>query len=138
MPPIRQWKASVAKTYWMASAGVFLASLALVLVGFGVTGWLSLRLWRRRSQLSNANKVIAVLATGLGLVGPIGTCLGLVKAFGAVGGESVDPSQRATILAEGIAEAMNWTAFALVVWMASGVAFLVATVLARSARNKHP
>jgi hypothetical protein len=34
-------------------------------------------------------------------------------AFAAVGGESVDPSQKACILAEGISEAMNCTAFGL-------------------------
>ncbi|HVY32467.1 MAG TPA: hypothetical protein VHB79_38280 [Polyangiaceae bacterium] len=33
----------------------------------------------------------------------------MIKAFGAVGGEGVDPSQKARILAEGISEAMNCT-----------------------------
>jgi biopolymer transport protein ExbB/TolQ len=58
--------------------------------------------------------------------GSIGTVAGLVKAFGAVAGESVDPSQRARILAEGISEAMNCTAFAMVVCsigMALGLAY---------------
>src|SRR5450755_2185343 len=45
--------------------------------------------------------------------GLFGTIVGLIKAFGAVGGESVDPSQKARILAEGISEAMNCTAFGL-------------------------
>jgi biopolymer transport protein ExbB len=47
------------------------------------------------------------------LSGLFGTIVGLIKAFGAVGGESVDPSQKARILAEGISEAMNCTAFGL-------------------------
>ena len=47
------------------------------------------------------------------LSGLFGTIVGLIKAFGAVGGESVDPIQKARILAEGISEAMNFTAFGL-------------------------
>ena len=39
--------------------------------------------------------------------------MGVLNSFGAVAGESVDPSQKARILAEGISEAMNCTAFAL-------------------------
>jgi biopolymer transport protein ExbB len=48
------------------------------------------------------------------LCGLFGTIIGLIRAFGAVGGESVDPSQKARILAEGISEAMNCTAFGLI------------------------
>jgi biopolymer transport protein ExbB len=47
------------------------------------------------------------------LCGLFGTIYGLIRAFGAVGGESVDPSQKARILAEGISEAMICTAFGL-------------------------
>ena len=44
----------------------------------------------------------------------------------AVGGESVDPSQKARILAEGISEAMNCTAFGLLAAIVAlmGFAFL--------------
>jgi len=48
------------------------------------------------------------------LSGLFGTITGLIKAFAAVGGESIDPSQKARILAEGISEAMNCTAFGLI------------------------
>jgi biopolymer transport protein ExbB/TolQ len=48
------------------------------------------------------------------LSGLFGTIVGLIKAFAAVGGESIDPSQKARILAEGISEAMNCTAFGLI------------------------
>ena len=47
------------------------------------------------------------------LCGLFGTIIGLIRAFGAVGGEGIDPSQKARILAEGISEAMNCTAFGL-------------------------
>jgi biopolymer transport protein ExbB/TolQ len=41
--------------------------------------------------------------------------MGLIKSFGSVGGASIDPSQKATILASGISEAMHCTAFGLAV-----------------------
>jgi biopolymer transport protein ExbB/TolQ len=44
-----------------------------------------------------------------------GTVMGLIKSFGSVGGASIDPSQKATILAKGISEAMHCTAFGLAV-----------------------
>lgn len=56
---------------------------------------------------------LALFANLAMLSGLLGTILGLIKSFGAVGGESVDPSQKARILAEGISEAMNCTAFGL-------------------------
>jgi biopolymer transport protein ExbB len=67
-------------------------------------------------ELPKINKMVGFLAMFANLAmlcGLFGTIVGLIKAFGAVGGESVDPSQKARILAEGIAEAMNCTAFGL-------------------------
>ena len=58
---------------------------------------------------------LALLANLAMLSGLLGTVTGLIMAFGAVSGESVDPSQKARILAQGISEAMNCTAFGLVV-----------------------
>jgi biopolymer transport protein ExbB/TolQ len=58
---------------------------------------------------------LALLSNLAMLSGLLGTIAGLIKSFGAVGGESVDPSQKARILAEGISEAMNCTAFGLIV-----------------------
>src|SRR5215831_11749300 len=57
---------------------------------------------------------LALFANLAMLNGLFGTIVGLIRAFGAVGGESVDPSQKARILAEGISEAMNCTAFGLI------------------------
>lgn len=47
------------------------------------------------------------------LVGLLATIAGLISSFRAVG--SVDPAQKAALLARGISEAMNGTAFGLVV-----------------------
>jgi biopolymer transport protein ExbB/TolQ len=66
---------------------------------------------REIPKLSTRTGYLALLSNLAMLSGLLGTIAGLIKSFGAVGGESVDPSQKARILAEGIAEAMNCTAF---------------------------
>ena len=66
---------------------------------------------------------LALFANLAMLCGLFGTIVGLIKAFGAVGGESVDPSQKARILAEGISEAMNCTAFGLLAAITALVGF---------------
>jgi biopolymer transport protein ExbB len=68
---------------------------------------------------------LALLANLSMLSGLLGTVSGLIVSFGAVSGESVDPSQKARILAEGISEAMNCTAFGLIVAILGLVAFAV-------------
>jgi biopolymer transport protein ExbB len=72
----------------------------------------------------------------LTISGAVGTLMGLVKVFGAIGAESVDPSQRARILAEGISEAMNCTAFSLAVWVPSAIAVLVITRKGKGAARR--
>jgi biopolymer transport protein ExbB len=93
-------------------------------------GVVALRLWRSRHELSIATRVVAVVAASAAMLGALGTLLGLIKVFGAVGGESVDPSQQARILGEGIAEAMNSTALALIGWVLS----VITLVLVRAKR----
>src|SRR3954453_8364210 len=70
---------------------------------------------REIPKISTRTGYLALLSNLAMLSGLLGTITGLIKSFGAVGGESVDPSQKARILAEGIAEAMNCTAFGLIV-----------------------
>jgi biopolymer transport protein ExbB/TolQ len=65
-------------------------------------------------KITKRTAFLALFANLAMLSGLFGTIVGLIKAFGAVGGESVDPSQKARILAEGISEAMNCTAFGLI------------------------
>ena len=77
-------------------------------------------------ELPKINKLVGFLALFANLAmlcGLFGTIVGLIKAFGAVGGESVDPSQKARILAEGISEAMNCTAFGLMAAITALVGF---------------
>jgi biopolymer transport protein ExbB len=68
---------------------------------------------REMPKINKRTSFLALFANLAMLSGLFGTITGLIKAFGAVGGESVDPSQKARILAEGISEAMNCTAFGL-------------------------
>ena len=70
---------------------------------------------REMPKITHRTGYLALFANLAMLSGLFGTIVGLIKAFGAVGGESVDPSQKARILAEGISEAMNCTAFGLIV-----------------------
>jgi len=69
---------------------------------------------REMPKIAKRTGFLALFANLAMLCGLFGTIVGLIKAFGAVGGESVDPSQKARILAEGISEAINCTAFGLI------------------------
>ncbi len=55
---------------------------------------------------------LGVLSNAATLTGLLGTIIGMIHCFAAVA--HVDPSQKATILAGGIAEAMNCTGFGLI------------------------
>ena len=59
------------------------------------------------AKISTRTGYLALLSNLAMLSGLLGTIAGLIKSFGAVGGESVDPSQKARILAEGISECLS-------------------------------
>src|SRR5262245_3245600 len=68
---------------------------------------------REMPKINKRTGYLALFANLAMLSGLFGTITGLFKAFGAVGRESVDSRQKARMLAEGITEAMNCTAFGL-------------------------
>jgi len=80
---------------------------------------------REIPRIAKNTGYLALLANLAMLSGLLGTVSGLIVSFGAVSGESVDPSQKARILAEGISEAMNCTAFGLMVAIMALIAFAV-------------
>jgi len=80
---------------------------------------------REMPKISKRTGFLAMFSNLAMLSGLFGTIVGLIKAFGAVGGESVDPSQKARILAEGISEAMNCTAFGLLSAIVALIGFSV-------------
>lgn len=81
------------------------------------------KLERRLSYLA----LIANISTLLGL---LGTISGLIKSFGAIA--LADPSQRQAILASGISEAMNATAFGLITAIMTMIAH---SILSNKANN---
>ena len=70
-------------------------------------------------------QALAGLAGASALFAATGTVMGLLKGFLSVGGESVEPSQKARNLAEGLSEAMNCTAFGFLVALPLAVALSV-------------
>ena len=68
---------------------------------------------RETPHLEKRIAFLAVLSNAATLFGLLGTIIGMIHCFEAVA--HVDPAQKATILAGGISEAMNCTAFGLIV-----------------------
>lgn len=68
---------------------------------------------REMPKIGTRTPFLGLLSNLSMLTGLFGTVLGLIKSFGAVSKPGVDQGQKATILAEGISEAMNCTAFGL-------------------------
>ncbi|MCC6746455.1 MAG: MotA/TolQ/ExbB proton channel family protein [Deltaproteobacteria bacterium] len=73
---------------------------------------------------------LAMIGNVATLMGLLGTIVGLIKSFAGVAG--IDPSQKATLLAKGISEAMNCTAFGLLVGIVSLLAFSVLNGMTQS------
>ncbi len=80
---------------------------------------------REIPKIAKRTGYLALLANLAMLTGLLGTVFGLIVSFGAVSGESVDPSQKARILAEGISEAMHCTFFGLTVAILALLGFAV-------------
>jgi len=67
---------------------------------------------REVPKLEARTGYLAVLSNAATLLGLLGTILGMIKSFASVA--TADPSEKSTMLAAGIAEAMNCTAFGLI------------------------
>ena len=72
-------------------------------------------------KIEHRTPYLALLANLAMLCGLLGTVSGLISAFGGVA--NADPSSKATILAHGIEEAMNCTAFGLAAAIVALVGF---------------
>jgi biopolymer transport protein ExbB len=68
---------------------------------------------RELPRLERRTLFLGMLANAAVLSGLLGTITGLIKSFGALGGASA--AEKTEMLSEGIAEAMNCTAFGLIV-----------------------
>jgi len=78
---------------------------------------------REKPLIEKRTGYLAMIGNVATLAGLLGTITGLIRAFAAVAG--VDPAQKATMLAAGISEAMNCTAFGLLVGIISLLCFSI-------------
>jgi biopolymer transport protein ExbB len=67
---------------------------------------------RELPKINARTPYLAMLANFAVMAGLLGTISGMIKAFGSVGGED-GAGDKATVLAEGISEALNCTAFGI-------------------------
>ena len=92
--------------------------------------------------MTRQQKWIGVLVAGSALMfAPIVALVvaipAIIHALAAVGGSSVDPANKSQVLADGIAEAMNATAFGVLFFLLGAIVAAVAiTKLVRTARAK--
>ena len=80
---------------------------------------------RELPKLNNRTPYLGMLANFAVMAGLLGTISGMIKSFGGVGGK--DASQKSAILAEGISEALNCTAFGIAVSLLGLVCFSTLT-----------
>ena len=82
---------------------------------------------RELPKIEHRTSYLALLSNLAMLSGLLGTITGLIAAFGAVGGHgggpAIDPARKAELLAGGISEAMNCTAYGLMVAILGLIAF---------------
>jgi len=78
---------------------------------------------RELPRIEKRTGYLAMIGNVATLMGLLGTITGLIKSFAGVAG--VDPSAKATLLAKGISEAMNCTAFGLMVGIGALLCFSV-------------
>lgn len=109
--------------------------IALSIAAVAGTARLLVLVWRRRARVGAPARVLAPFVAVVGLFGGGGTLWGLGTAFRAVAADGVDPPQKARYLAEGISEAMNCTAFGLLIWLPSAIAL---TLLAKKSAGAPP
>ncbi len=74
-------------------------------------------------RIEHRTPYLALLANLAMLSGLLGTVSGLITAFGAVA--NADPASKATLLAKGISEAMNCTAFGLLAAIVALIGFAI-------------
>ncbi len=78
---------------------------------------------REISNLDRRTGFLGMFGNVATLLGLLGTIVGMIHSFGAVA--SASPADRATLLSKGISEAMNCTAFGLIVAIPALVAYAI-------------
>jgi biopolymer transport protein ExbB/TolQ len=78
---------------------------------------------RELPRIEKRTGYLAMLGNVATLLGLLGTIIGLITCFAGVAG--VDASEKARVLSDGISEAMNCTAFGLIVAIPALIAFSI-------------
>jgi biopolymer transport protein ExbB/TolQ len=78
---------------------------------------------RELPKINARTPYLAMLANFAVMAGLVGTITGMIKSFGAVGEGDKGGSEKATVLADGISEALNCTAFGIGVSLLGLVGF---------------
>jgi biopolymer transport protein ExbB len=86
-----------------------------------VQGAMDQQALRELPMIEKRTGYLSMLSNLAMLSGLLGTVSGLIRSFAAVAG--VDPSAKATMLAKGISEAMNCTAFGLIIAISGLIGF---------------
>jgi hypothetical protein len=118
-----------------------LIGLGMALLHVGLCG--GLVIWARRLSKRSAwpgwklATWVPVLVFFIPAIGLVLTVRGLFRAFDAVG--QSDAAQRATVLSQGISEAMTWTAISFVVplfvYLATAIVLAIGTISLRGVKT---
>lgn len=119
----------------MWGLAILVAWLSIVIAVTVLSVRLAWRVSRRWRELGLPTKVLAVALAAPLAVGLLGTPLAFLRSFVAIGTEQ-EPSQKARRLGEGISEAMNCSALALLVGIP--VLLVAAVVSRRDGRGDPP
>jgi len=112
----------------LAALALLLAFSLVTVLGSGAAVWMIGRAWKRRARVGLPAKLVAVLAMAALLAGMLGTFAGVIRALAAIGGNEVEPSQKARQLAEGISDVINCTAALLAVLVPSAIVLFLLTM----------
>lgn len=80
-------------------------------------------LLKETARLNRRTSYLAMLGNTATLLGLLGTIVGMIRSFAAI--SNADPVERSAVLASGISEAMNATAYGLIVAIPALVAFTI-------------
>ena len=109
----------------MIAIAILVVWFFIILVVAVATIRLATRVFGRTNAFGVIAKTIATLATLGATIALLGTFAGLLTVFRAVAGRISDVTQKARMLAEGISEAMNCTAFGILIWLPFFITMLV-------------
>ena len=106
----------------------------VVSIAFAIVFGAATTVLRKRKSLPVVVRVVPyLLALAIAGSGTLLTVVALMGAFAAV--EHADPASKSRLLAQGISEAMNWTAYGVVFGFVFGLSLLVTELVTYRRRS---